>query len=122
MGSGKRPEGHTNVWLRSDLRAAPALSLAEIGLAHEVGAEELGGGVVQHDAPGLDDVAPVRHAERHPRVLLHEQDRRPLTVDLLDDAEDRVDEDGREAHGRRSEERRVGKECRWRWWTYEGTK
>src|SRR5439155_14878094 len=53
MGSGKRPEGHTNVWLRSDLRAAPALSLAEIGLAHEVGAEELGGGVVQHDAPGL---------------------------------------------------------------------
>src|SRR5439155_3985539 len=50
------------------LRKTCALSLAEIGLAHEVGAEKLGGGVVQHDAPGLDDVAPVRHAERHPRV------------------------------------------------------
>src|SRR5712691_2652980 len=88
------------------------LLLAEVGLAHEVGAEQRSGGVVEHDAPGLDDVAPMRHAERHPRVLLDEQDRRPLTIDVLHDAEDRVDQNGREAHGRlvEQEQRRPGHE------------
>jgi hypothetical protein len=40
------------------------------------------------------DIAAVRRAEGHPRVLLHEQDGRPLAVDVLDDPEDRLDEDG----------------------------
>src|SRR2546425_12732314 len=52
------------------------------------------------------------HPERHPRVLLDEQDRRPLPVDVLHDPEDRVDEDGREPHGRlvEQEQRRSGHE------------
>ena len=53
---------------------------------------------MQDDTPGLDHVAPMRHAQCHPRVLLDEQDRRPLAVDVLDDAEDRLDEDRRQAH------------------------
>ena len=49
---------------------------------------------------GLHHVATLGNVERHQRVLLHEQDRRSLLVDLSDDLEDLLDEERREAHRR----------------------
>src|SRR5262245_7446291 len=62
-----------------------ALLLAEVRLPHQVGPQKLRGCGLQHDAPGLHDVTAVRDAERHPRVLLDQEDGRALAVDVLDD-------------------------------------
>ena len=57
--------------------------------------------------PGLEHVAAVRGVERHQRVLLDEQDRRALLVDLLDDVEDPLDEDRREPERRLVEQQQL---------------
>src|SRR5438552_158075 len=41
--------------------------------------------VSQHDSAGLQHVAATGHVQGHVRILLHEQDRRALGVDLADD-------------------------------------
>src|SRR5262249_32696058 len=74
------------------------LFLSEVSLADDVRAEQAGPGIGEHDPAGLDHVAAVRHSERHARVLLHEQDRRPLGIDIPDDPEDRLDQDRRQPH------------------------
>src|SRR5262249_45879523 len=84
------------------------LLLAEVGLAHEVRPQKLSGRGLQHDASGLHHVAAVRNAERHPRVLFDEQDCRALTVDVLDDAKDRLDQDRCQPHRRLVEQEEAG--------------
>src|SRR5436190_2515561 len=54
--------------------------------------------VRQRDGAGLEDVAAVRYVERRVRVLLDQEDRRALVVDLLDGLVDPLDEDRREPH------------------------
>src|SRR3990172_1525814 len=54
---------------------------AEEGLAELVGLQHLAGGPGNRDPPGLQHHAPVRHAQGHLHVLLHEQDRHPLAVE-----------------------------------------
>ena len=55
----------------------------------------------------LEHVATVGDVERHQGVLLDEQDRRALLVDLDDDLEDLLDEDRREPHRRLVEQEQV---------------
>src|SRR6202035_2857156 len=57
--------------------------------------------------PGLQNVAAGGGLECQERVLLDEQNRRPLRVDLADDLEDRVDQDGRQAERRLVEEQHL---------------
>src|SRR5437762_2261856 len=49
------------------------------------------------NAPGLQHVAAIGHGECLGRVLLDQQNRRALAVDVADDVEDLVDEDGRQS-------------------------
>src|SRR6185503_6881439 len=58
---------------------------AEVGLADVFVLFELLGVVGEGDRAGLEDIAAAGDVERHQRVLLDEQDRRPLRVDLADD-------------------------------------
>src|SRR5215469_1958797 len=83
------------------------LLLAEVGLAHEIRAHERGGRVVQHHAPRLNDITAVCDAQCHARVLLDEKDRGALTVDVLDDAKDRLDQDRRQPHRRLVEQQQA---------------
>src|SRR6266480_6016209 len=65
-----------------------------------IGALEQGlRGPFLHDPPRLEDVAAVRHLQRPRRVLLDEEDRGALLVDLHDYLEDRVDQDRRQTQG-----------------------
>src|SRR3712207_9571825 len=52
------------------------------------------------DLPGLEDVRGVRALERLRRVLLDQQHRGALLVDLADDREDLLDQLRRQAHRR----------------------
>src|SRR5438046_1250601 len=71
----------------SRVSSALASGHAEVGFADFVGGGE-GLGVVGHlDLAALEDVAAVRHRERHVGVLLDEQDGDALLVDLADDDE-----------------------------------
>src|SRR6266540_1830769 len=63
--------------------------------------------VGEGDLARLQHVAAAGDVERHQGVLLDEQDRRPLRVDLADDLEDPLDEDGREPHRRLVEEQQL---------------
>src|SRR3712207_8561638 len=54
--------------------------------------------VDQRNASRLEHVPARRDVERHQRVLLDEEDRRSLRIDLLDDVEDPLDEDRSEEH------------------------
>src|ERR1043166_7848501 len=56
------------------------------------------------DRPRLEHVTPVGELERHPRILLHEQHRRPLSVELADHVED-LDADHRRESERRLDEK-----------------
>ena len=67
---------------RRDGRGEPEQLLAEVGLAHLLVVAQRLGVVGERDAAGLEHVAAVRRVERHQRVLLDEQDGRPLLVDL----------------------------------------
>src|SRR5262249_60055168 len=69
--------------------AATGLAEPEVELAHVVVAAQLGGRTVEDDPAVLHDVAIIRDAQGHLRVLLDEQERRPpLLVDLAAEVED----------------------------------
>ncbi len=76
------------------------LLLAEVRAAHLRVVGELRGRAAQHDGARLDDVAPLGDGQRHGGVLLHEQDRRALPVDVAHGVEDLLDEHGRQPHAR----------------------
>src|SRR2546425_3252637 len=81
-----------------------ALLLTEVGLPHHlVGAQPLRA-IGEDDLAGLQDVAAIRDGEGHGRVLLDEQDRGALLVDVADDLEDRLHQDRCEPHRRLVEE------------------
>src|SRR5438067_2156541 len=63
-------------------RLPAEVSLLDLGISPEGGT-----GAAQEDAPGLDDVSAVRDLERAQRVLLDQQNRDAIVVDLLDDVE-----------------------------------
>src|SRR3990170_4320945 len=74
--------------------AAPYRSdLPEVRPPHVRIGCQVGGGVGEDHPAGLEHVTAVRDFERLLGVLLHEQHRRPLGVDLANDAEDLLDED-----------------------------
>src|SRR6266550_7752249 len=66
-------------------RLPAEVSFLDLGISPEGGT-----GAAEEDAPGLDDVGAVRDLERAQRVLLDQQDRDAVVVDLLDDVEDTV--------------------------------
>src|SRR2546423_11671676 len=66
-------------------RLPAQVSLLDLGISPEGGT-----GAAEEDAPGLDDVGAVRDLERAQRVLLDQQDRDAIVMDLLDDVEDGV--------------------------------
>src|SRR5438874_5459511 len=66
-------------------RLPAEVSLLDLGISPEGGT-----GAAEEDAPGLDDVSAVRDLERAQRVLLDQQDRDAIVMDLLDDVEDGV--------------------------------
>ena len=84
-----------------------ARTLAEVRLANLLVVSSSFGLVREDDVAGLEDVAAVGGVERHQRVLLDEQDRRALRVDLADDLEDLLDEDRREPHRRLVEQQQL---------------
>ena len=63
--------------------------------------------VGQHDLAGLEHVAALGDVEREVRVLLDQQDRRALLVDLGDRLVDALDEDRRDAHRRLVEQQQL---------------
>ena len=70
------------------VRADGAGSAAQVGFLHRRVRQQVRRVVGQRHLPRLEHVAAVRDLERLVRVLLDEQDRRPLAVDLDDGAED----------------------------------
>src|ERR1017187_5033720 len=62
-------------------------SQSQVSLAHALILEQLVAGPGEDDAPRLQNEAPVRDPKRVLRVLLHEQHRDSLAVDLLHDPE-----------------------------------
>src|SRR5919198_593120 len=76
------------------------LAFAEVRLSDLLVLTEGLGVVGERDATRFEDIAALGDLERHEGVLLHEENRDSLLVDLLDDLEDLLDEDGREAHRR----------------------
>src|SRR2546430_16894535 len=79
-------------------RLPAEVSLLDLGISPEGGT-----GAAEEDAPGLDDVSAVRDLERAQRVLLDQQDRDAIVMDLLDDVEDGVHHLRGPAHPWRSE-------------------
>src|SRR5256885_2519717 len=70
--------------------------------------EEHLGRVFLDDAPGLQYVAAIGHGECLGGVLLDQQDGRALAVDVTNDVEDLVDEDGRQSERGLVEEQHLG--------------
>src|SRR5580765_4605520 len=77
---------------REDVPLHPEIRAADVLVAEEVGAAAL-----ERDATVLEHVAAAGQAERLARVLLHEEHRGADAVDLGDDAEDLLHDDGRQA-------------------------
>src|SRR5262249_62078405 len=74
---------------RTDTRATALFSQvrpADIGVVRQ-----LGGGSRERDRAGLQHVPAVRDRERHRGVLLDEQDRHALSIDVADRIEDLLD-------------------------------
>src|SRR6202022_2756889 len=76
----------------ASLRQQPVRSplAAEVGLLHLRISSKGGTRSAEQDATGLDDVGPIGDLERAQRILLDQQNRDPVVVNLLDDVEDRV--------------------------------
>src|SRR5207248_10915114 len=74
--------------------------LAEIGFADQLGTQQIRGFAREHDLAGLQDKASVRDAQRHIGVLLDDENRRALSIDLLDHVEYLLDQLWRQAHRR----------------------
>ena len=72
--------------------------------------EELVGGVFHDDAAVFHDIGAVGDTERLVGVLLDEENGGAVGIDLLDDGENLLDDDRREAEGRliKQEQRRAG--------------
>lgn len=54
----------------------------KVGLANHLVLEQAFGRVMQDNLAGLQDVSPLGHLQRHERVLLNQQNRRPGLVDV----------------------------------------
>src|SRR5215211_8118378 len=89
-------------WLRSPRSCAQVRPL-HLGVV----AQRLGP-IRQRDLAGLQHIAPLRDAKREVRVLLHEQDRGALAIDLRDRLVDPLNEDRRDAHRRLVEQEQLG--------------
>src|SRR2546426_8718540 len=99
VGSGaEEPHAANSSVARAKLVPRAAVPLdSEIGLL-DVGAfQQRRGGALFDDAAGFQHVASVRHRESFGRVLLDQQDSGALLIDVADDVEDLVDQDGGEA-------------------------
>ena len=83
-------------------------SAAEVRLTHRVAGHQLRAGTGERDLAGLEHIGAVGDGKRRLRVLLHEQDGRARGVQLADDVEDLLDQNGREAHGRLVEHEKLG--------------
>src|SRR6266571_5018193 len=83
------------------------ISLAKIRLSDLLVAEKRRGLVREGDLAGLQHVPPAGDVEGHHRVLLHEQNRRPLCVDLLQGLEYTFHEDRCKPHGRFVEQQQL---------------
>src|SRR5438270_1245701 len=66
-------------------RLPAEVSLLDLGISPKRGARS-----AEQDAAGFDDVGAVRDLERAQRVLLDQQNRDAIVMDLLDDVEDGV--------------------------------
>src|SRR5204863_8826480 len=88
------------------VRARPS-GRAEVRLLYVLVLLQLLGVVGERDRSCLQYVAPAGDVEGHQGVLLDEEDRRPLRVDLADDLEDPLDEDRREPHRRLVEQQQL---------------
>src|ERR1700676_5386714 len=75
------------------------LHLAEIGLLDHLVVAQALGGAVQYHLAGLQDIPVVGDGERHVGVLLHHEDGGALLVDGLDQVEDLLNVERRQAHG-----------------------
>src|SRR6266576_1278305 len=89
------------IWFPLIARSASPTGLrvrlhAQVGFLDLFGREELATRALLDHDPRLEHVAAVRDLERFMRVLLDQQDRGALRVDLADDREDRLDEDRRQ--------------------------
>src|SRR6266550_3414061 len=92
------------IWFPLIARSASPTGLrvrlhAQVGFLDLFGCEELATRALLDHNPRLEHVAAMRDLERFMRVLLDQQDRGALRVDLADDGEDRLDEDRRESEG-----------------------
>src|SRR3954447_5190256 len=84
-------------------RSRPEVGLLDLGILAQRGRV-----VAEHHLAGLQHVTAIRDAEREVRVLLDEQDRRALLVDLGDRLVDPLHQDRRDAHRRLVEEQQLG--------------
>src|SRR5262245_1495464 len=97
---------------------SPSIRMRRLRSFAEVGPTDVGvlgqrrGRSGQDDASGLQHVATVRDGERHGCVLLDQQDRRSLVVDVDNGREDLLDEHGGQAHAGlvKEEKARIGHE------------
>src|SRR5262245_39105944 len=71
---------------------------SEIRPLDHFGFGELAGGAAEGHLAELEEIEVVRHLERHVGVLLDQEDRRTVAVELADDAEDLLDHERRQAH------------------------
>src|SRR5215213_6726287 len=74
--------------------------LAEVGLTHHVVAEELATSAGEDDLAGLDHVASAGHRQGFEGILLDQEHGRALAIDVLDNLEDRVNQNRRETKRR----------------------
>src|SRR4051812_32867477 len=77
-----RVPASTNCFERNTGELLSLIGLPKIRLSHLFVPEKRLRVVRERHLAGLEDIAPARHLERHHRVLLDEQDRRALLVDL----------------------------------------
>src|SRR5438874_5374176 len=87
-GSGKSAGGGGAMSVFTRGKRTGGSLLSEIRLADGVAGPQLGRRPLDHHPARLDDVGPVGPLQRLGGVLLDEQDRRPLPVDLGDGVED----------------------------------
>src|SRR5574340_990832 len=73
---------------------------AQVGLADALVLAQCRGIVLEDDSPGFDHIAAIGDLERLRRVLLHQENSRPLLIQFLDRVENGFDEHGGEAHRR----------------------
>mmetsp|Transcript_5523 Transcript_5523/g.13342 ORF Transcript_5523/g.13342 Transcript_5523/m.13342 type:complete len:248 (+) Transcript_5523:1701-2444(+) len=83
---------------------------AQVGGLHGRVVAQMGGRSVHRDAAVLQHIAIVGHLQRRGGELLDQQHGHAPRLQAFDDAEDLVDQDGRQAHGRFVEQHHLGVE------------